>query len=308
MFPFSDKTILLAREESFTFNAHLNKNTFVISAPKVGSRYMEHLFKKQKVVLRINTRFSKKEDLKIKNFKSNIDDNIFLSGLHKYDVELYENAVVEEWNNIIDKKSKKEFVVLYRNPFERFKAAIIQDFASAISFNSFNSNFFIKELLLKEGFDDEEILLFLQDFAPILQSKTMSASFNSKIPFEMLYLEMEPMLEYLLKVFIKSAVLKNTHHYSNYISIIHSLDTNFNIFDNIKYINLDGDNEVENYFEKELLNGSPTKHSNNFNGKALVEKIIKENNILKDSLMMLLNKDILTYSILSGKLTEKNES
>ena len=292
------ENILLSDGDTFSFKVFMSEDDFIITAPKVGTRFMLQLFKKNEVDFNIKSKIHSISDLKSKTNK------IKTSGEYdiEYDREVYENAIIEEWDKIIDKTSKKNIVVLYRHPIERFKSAVIQDFAGALSENRYNGLFFQKELLISDGgFSEQQAMQFLTQFCHSLYENTgMGLQGNDE--YLKMYDEMKPLFEYMLEVYLKHTVIHGTHHYSDYLNVFYTLK-NIGVFKDIKFINIDTKGVLEDYF-KDILEGStniPQKFSNNLNGKKILDDILIKNNLIQKRLHSKLKDDLIIYSVLNTK-------
>lgn len=295
------ENILLSGGNTFSFKVFMSEDDFIITAPKVGTRFMLQLFKKNEVNFNIKSKIHSISDLKSKTNK------IKTSGEYdiEYDREVYENAIIEEWDKIIDKTSKKNIVILYRHPIERFKSAVIQDFAGALSENRFNGLFFQKELLISDGgFSEEQSMKFLTQFCHSLYENT-GMQLHDNDEYLKMYDEMKPLFEYMLEVYLKHAVIHGTHHYSDYLNVFYTLK-NIGVFKDVEFINIDTKGVLEDYF-KDILGGStnaPQKFSNNLNGKKILDDILIKNNLIQKRLHSKLKDDLIIYSVLNTKFDE----
>ena len=293
------ENILLSDGNAFSFKVFMSEDDFIITAPKVGTRFMLQLFKKNEVDFNIKSKIHSISDLKSKT------NNVKTSGEYdiKYDREVYENAIIEEWDKIIDKTSKKNIVVLYRHPIERFKSAVIQDFAGALGENRFNGIFFQKELLISDGgFSEQQAMKFLTQFCHSLYENT-GMKLHDNDEYLKMYDEMKPLFEYMLEVYLKHAVIYGTHHYSDYLNVFYTLK-NIGVFKDIEFINIDTKGVLEDYF-KDILGGStnaPQKFSNNLNGKKILDDILIKNNLIQKRLHSKLKDDLIIYSVLNTKI------
>ena len=147
MIGIENTSFLLGRGSHFSFKAFMDEENFVITAPKVGSRFMLQVFEKNEVDFRLPSKIYSVKDLEVNENKVKTTGKYQLD----YDVEVYEKSLITEWNKIINGTSKKNVVLLYRHPIERFKTAIVQDFASSINENKYDNLFYLIELLLQGG-------------------------------------------------------------------------------------------------------------------------------------------------------------
>lgn len=298
MIGLENKCFLLAKGVHFSFKAFMDEENFVVCAPKVGSRFMLQVFEKNEVDFKLPSKIFSVKDLEVDFNKVQTTGEYQLD----YDVEVYENSLINEWNKIINGTSKKNFVLLYRHPIERFKTAIVQDFASSIIENRYNNLFFIKELFLKEGFNEELVMMFIDEFAPQLALKTGMVTESSNNYTE-LYNQVYPLFKYLLKIYTTHATKHGTHHYSEYLSVF-SILNNLGIIKNMISINLDLPGTIEEYFKHLIKNkaNTPTPYSNANNGKKLVTEILEEAPFIRKNLHDYLKEDLKIYSILNTKI------
>ena len=298
MIGIQNKGIILGKNPFFSFKAFMDSENFVITAPKVGSRFLLQVFEKNEVNFKLPTHIHSISDLKVTS------SQVITTGDYKldYDVELYEQSLKNEWNKIIDGKSTKTLVFLYRHPIERFKSAIIQDFAGSITEGRYDNFFYIKELLVNKGFSEENAMMFITQFGPILSNNTgMTVSQDNG--YQQLYMEVEDAFKYLLKVYTSHAVKNGTHHYNDYLSVFDRLDR----LGIVKYgicINLDTKGELEKYFKSyfEKRANVPQIHSNLKNGKHLIENLVSDNKFIREGLHKYLKEDLVIYSILNSKI------
>jgi hypothetical protein len=293
MIGIQNKGIILGKSPFFSFKAFMDSENFVITAPKVGSRFLLQVFEKNEVDFKLPTHIHSISDLKVTS------SQVITTGDYKlhYDVELYEQSLKNEWNKIIDGKSTKTLVFLYRHPIERFKSAIIQDFAGSITEGRYDNFFYIKELLLNKGFSEENAMMFISQFGPILSNNT-GMTIRQDNSYQQLYMQVEDAFKYLLKVYTSHAVKNGTHHYNDYLSVFDTLDR----LGIVKYgicINLDT-KYFKSYFEKRA--NVPQIHSNLKNGKDLIENLVSDNAFIREGLHKYLKEDLVIYSILNSKI------
>lgn len=298
MIGIQNKGIILGKNAFFSFKVFMDNENFVITAPKVGSRFLLQVFEKNEVDFKLPCHIHSITDLKVKNSQVTTTGEYELD----YDVEVYEQSIKNEWNKIIDGKSTKNLVLLYRHPIERFKSAIIQDFAGSITEGRYDNFFYIKELLMNNGFSEEIAMMFITQFGPILSNNTGMTQHQDNA-YQQLYIQIEDAFKYLLKVYTSHAVKNGTHHYSDYLSVFDVLDK----LGIVKYgtcINLDSKGDLENYFKSyiERKANVPIPHSNAKNGKDLVTKLFEENRFLRENLHKHLKEDLVIYSILNSKI------
>jgi hypothetical protein len=295
--------IELTDKYEITLNVYMNKNFFVICAPKVGSRFMENLWLINKTDVQLPPTFDSNNVKSLHISSDNLAPLVEFENKNGYDEEKYRDSLISEWNKIIDKKSEKKLIVLYRNPLERFKSAIVQDFAASQP-NQHNNRaqlFYTKELLINQNFDADLIKVFLTEFMYLLEDNTSFPEVFDE-DFERVYKKVEKLYNYLIKIYTYHAVTNGTPHYTEYISILHRLETEYNIFENITYLNLDN-NELSKFFEKETKDNKALdkiNFSNVNNGKQIVSDFIKNDTYLRKNLRHLLKVDLETYSILSA--------
>ena len=295
MIGIENTSFLLGRGSHFSFKAFMDEENFVITAPKVGSRFMLQVFEKNEVDFRLPSKIYSVKDLEVNENKVKTTGKYQLD----YDVEVYEKSLITEWNKIINGTSKKNVVLLYRHPIERFKTAIVQDFASSINENKYDNLFYLIELLLQGGFSEELVMCFLNEFAPLLKIKTGMQILEEK-NYNKIYNKVKDLYQYLLKIYTIHASKHGTHHYSDYLSIIYTL-MNLRIIKNVISINLDIKGDVENYFQHLTKNKAKTliPYSNTTSGKELVGDILQENLFIQRSVHSLLKEDLKIYSILN---------
>lgn len=303
MIPINPSNIILSRHDYFNFKVFMDETNFVITAPKVGSRFLLYLFKKKDIDIKLPSRIHSAKDLETSADKLGIDSESLDSDGIEYDFDLYVESVLEEWSKILKGESSKNLIILYRHPIERFKTAVIQDFAQSIIAEGGNGIIYLKELILNQGFSEEQAMMFLTQFAPSLHSETgMEPSKNNNY-YEM-YNECEPIFQYILKVYLSHAVKYGTGHYNDYLSVFNTL-VQTNIIKNPKYINLESKGELEKYFDYKIQKLGPTKpqiHSNKNLGKKVLDNILIENHYLRDTLHRFLKEDLVIYSILNTNI------
>jgi len=289
---------LLGKGSHFSFKTFMDEENFVITAPKVGSRFMLQVFEKNEVDFHLPAKIYSVKDLEVTETRVKTTGEYQLD----YDVEVYEKSLIQEWNKIINGTSKKNVVLLYRHPVERFKTAIVQDFAASINENRYNNIFYIKELLLQGGFSEELTMLFINDFTKLLERKT-GMGFDPEKNYNRIYNQVEKLYKYLLKIYTIHAAKNGTHHYSEYLSIFYTLIT-LGIFKNVITINLDIKGNIEDYFEHLTKNKAKAliPYSNNENGKELVNDILQENSFIQSSVHNFLKEDLKIYSILNTSI------
>lgn len=95
-----------------------NDKILILTSPKIAHSLCKNSFlgKQVDTTFYINT-----NTLEILDYKSS-DNN------EKKEVEIdYHNQVTTIWNNFLNKKEKRDFIILYRNPLEHFISAVMQE-------------------------------------------------------------------------------------------------------------------------------------------------------------------------------------
>ena len=262
-----------------------NPKSFFITSVKVGSRYVSDNLK----VPHLNYEFNSYKDLSEFNPKY---INLNYDSGYNIDTNEYLSDIKKDWIEILNKKSNKEIVILFRNPFKRLVSAIVEDVNLF-----FDNNVYVitSNLLINLGYSkkDTEILFKFRNKG-ILDNKSD-------------YEKMINMLKIIYQIFINDNILNqtaNAYHsgtlFSSYMFPLSYIVTN-NIFDinKIKLIDLDNStNSLDNYF---ILNGIFTKentYSNTNKGMYIVESILKELCESSNKLEYLLKNEFIGYNIL----------
>ena len=295
--------IVLSDLYEIEWNVYMNKELFVICAPKVGSRFMGALWGINKTDIKFPPTFDLNNPKSLHISLNNLAPIVPFENKVEYDEEKYRDLLISEWNKIINKTSEKKLIVLYRNPIERFKSAIVQDFAASQPNKNNNRAqlFYTKELLINNNFDRALINTLITEFMYLLEDNTSSPEIIDD-DFVRVYKKVEELYKFLIKIYTYHAATEGTPHYTEYLSILYRLDTEYNMFENITYLNLDN-GELSKFFINQFgdnKNLDKSNFSNVNNGKQIVSDFIKNDTYLRKNLKYLLKRDLEIYSILSN--------
>jgi len=273
----------------------VNKKNFVITAPKVASRFLHHVFGHNSIEAFLPNEINSKEDLKL-SFYPQLDFTIKDGSFEEHC-----NTVLVDWENIIHKKSNKKFIVLYRNPIERFKSAVIQDIQSSFdNMKDYHKFVWLKTIILNGGFDEEITMNFILNFLPLHENKIQIDEVDNEWYF-ILYNQIKPVYSYLLKLYIEGVFNHNTYHYTNYLKFIYDLAKD-ELISYPTFVNIETKKNIQTIFNLSTTDNEIPKYSNSDTGKLLITEILENDLELKNKLNDYLKEDLKIYSILNTKI------
>jgi len=261
-----------------------NDNSIFITTIKIGCRFISNTLKKPYYNHTIN---SSSGPFTL----SNMDESLLNEfNKNEVDVDNYMETIKKDWNSILNKTSKKDIVILYRNPYKRFLSAIIQDAELIFDWNVF---IYLKSLLLNLGYSAKDI-----DYLHKFKNGNM---IDKSIDAD----ELKKMLYIVYKIFIDDMILNGANGYhsgttfSSYMNPISYLLTSDIIdINKVKLFNLDdGSDGISNYLKS--IESTPSlnrySHSNKID---IVESILEEQT--SEKIDYLIKDEILGYSILEN--------
>ena len=230
----------------------LTDKTFFIFNPKIGSRFMESLFDKPGVEFQFkNGNFSE--------VTSQRNGEITAT---------YLKSVMAEWELIVTSKSKKDIVILYRDPLKRFITALTQDIFSG-NIPSI-SRYLVRAYFSSMGFTLPQIKNFYRNIT--LDDKFLAKQDDLKV--------FDTMCTLLIDAFIKGLTdvpVHSTHFTPHNPLIVQMLISNKIDLNKVKIFNIDdGKNELEDYLEKNEIDISNTgRQPNSSHIKNLIKNYIE---------------------------------
>lgn len=121
------------------FRVWNTKKVIIISNPKIASSFLDRTIYEN-------------ESEKIENIFT-FQDDLTLS----YNKNFNETDKID-FEKIFSNQNKKDILVLYRNPFEKYLSGVVQDFTTTLLFASFQVDFLIDGIFQNEKFDASEFL------------------------------------------------------------------------------------------------------------------------------------------------------
>jgi hypothetical protein len=236
------------------FRIYSNDKLVIITTKKVASRFIEKSLK-LKITYFENTIIIN-DDLKIEPFKNSIVNS----------------EIRNDINLINSKKSKKDLLFLYRNPYNKLISGIAQDFN--IIFTDRN---FLLDVLLDYYYNEHTINDISKEELKIYAREYVNG--ENKIKNEKYYKYFKSIYEFLIHKFIKysySSENDNTIHTHNYLYILYTFLNNNNIdLNKVKIIDIDSDeNLLQNFLNLyEIETSSIDKESNN-STKEIIESLL----------------------------------
>lgn len=253
-----------------------NKQLF-ITREKVGSRYLLSAFNEPNIY-----QFQISNDLKS------------IKPGHELEVTDTVKEIIKDWQLSIDKKSKKDIVIMYRKPEEKLKSGIIQDFYSI--FHEDGGNTMLVKLIFKYLNTGDDIQQFV-----LRNSYEIRFMDVDDLPKPVVAFYKEALTLYLDHL---SSIGFRSTHCGNYLHILFPLIFG-NIFDTNKLILCDIDScNVADLFES--LNIVPDKESINSNNgfKQILHEVLKENPLFRARFDSKIESEVTLYSMI--KLHDKN--
>lgn len=215
--------------------------------------------------------------------------------LHSYQNDSKFMKINEIWNNFLQKKEKRDFIILYRNPVDHFISAFIQDFMlKGIHKDSLS---FFYNFLNTLPVSTKERDNFLED----MKLKTNFFTPQSFIKYPIIW-------EHIFKVKFDFYINQGNFfagHYTPWLSFINFLLNSKKIDENkIKFIDIyDAPLELQlknylsnnNFKEEYIFDKTKDGHSQYFN---LFKSIINQNSKYRDTVNSILKNDIIYYDTL----------
>lgn len=229
------------------------------------------------------------------NSSYQIDTNDFII----LDSSINDTNLVEIWNNFIEKKEIRDFVILYRNPINHWISALIQD---TIAIQPNNAGFFFEMYLHSMNLSTEEINLFLHELEKndFRITKIIYES-HSKIVSELIYS--------IVKHFINNRSLsESSGHFSMWSSFLVSLIISNKIDKNkIKLFNIENselNNILQPYTQDEKAWLFKTESPSNKWTFNIVYNFLKENEEYNNKLLSSLNIEMMSFNSLENLANE----
>jgi len=240
--------------------AQTDKSFFIYNM-KIASRYLSNVsgFPSLNYIVSGN-------DLKIINTSPHFHEDV------------YTNTIIQDWEDVKSGTTKKDIIIVYRNPIDRLASAILQDAYSFVLAQ--NSNLYIYPLMENLGYKEHEIDLLYTVF----QETAMWVEPNKEEILEKMFFDI---IGIYFENFLKRASFEDSHYLSHMLPIVKLLTTTNIDTNKITMINLDTQpDELESYLKKvEIYNPPPKEIS--FEPKSgnrkdrleyILKLIIKENN------------------------------
>lgn len=256
---------------------------FFIYKAKIASRYLGKAFEKTFGETRQYNFHISEDYRKLEPPKSTHNDV-------KY------NQIVNDYESIINKTSNKNVIIFYRNPSEKLKSAIIQDFYNCFEPMSY------KRL--------DTYLIFKHLNTPEYIKKFVIRNWHSYSFLDLKKIDSDILKFYkdALKVYLEH--LSNsgykTNHSPNYLFTIYPLIYS-EMLDKNKYtlFNID-EYDIKVLFDDIEINTDNTFSSTNYNFKMLLEDILDENKYILDSFNHTIENELILYDMI--KLHSNNFS
>lgn len=201
-----------------------SQKAMFLSTTKIGTRYLE------KYLAPTVSFFEVDNQLKI----SIKEDEVLTTG---------QKDIIDDWNLIFSKKSKKDIIVCYRNPYNRLLSSVIQDVVVNIASPFFNP--FLEEVFFSKGYTQEQMRVFYNQLNQVVKLEDASIDINDIIKNKP---EFGEMIQYVIKLYLRYYLNNptyNFHHNTIYLPFVVSLFLNGDVDTNkIKLINIDEKSEV----------------------------------------------------------------
>jgi len=156
-----------------------------------------------------------------------------------------EIKIINDWNLIFEKKSKKDIIICYRDPYNRLLSAIIQDVIGNLASPYFNP--FLEEIFFSKGYTIEQMSVFYNQLNEIVKLEDASVNMGEIVTNKPVFAEM---LKYIIKLYMRYYLNNptyNFYHNTIYLPFVVSLFLNPDIDTNkIKLINIDDSKSILN--------------------------------------------------------------
>lgn len=218
---------------------------------------------------------------------------------HDQDFTEYVSNINEEWELIKDGNSKKDILILYRNPINRFITGIVQDTSGL--FNNPNGFHLIHTLLESKGHSDRNL-----KYLPILFKKGPHNNYYTEY-IELQERIMKDLLDIYYESFVSNGNFESSHCNSHLLPLVSILTTTNIDLNKVKMIDIDEESgELEKYLKKIEIFKTPTNvpydttASNNPQYKNYIRDKIIEDNQINKKLYDLLKGELYSYNILKS--------
>lgn len=202
------------------------------------------------------------------------------------------------WNSFLEKKEKRDLVILYRNPIEQFISSFMQDFTYVPP----HSNYFLLDLAL--------IHYFLQNIsAPPLDKSIFLEKYKKNGLTKDMFFEHNKIFVEFIKMFFEFYITNGTYsdsHYTPWLTFVSNLYYSDKIDKNkIKFIDIYEnplEKSLENYFDEVIkpVHRFDVKYKAHSFLFEYMENLIRSDRKYKNITENILNSDILFYNKLKN--------
>lgn len=207
----------------------------------------------------------------------------------KSDLDYLQQLVVNDFNDATSNNLKKKVIILYRNPLNRFKSGIVQDFNTSILDNE--NSYFTLKLLFQLLNADSETKSFVKKNIGSLQHADLK---NSPDKIREFFKEsLKHYTNYL------SEIGFNNPHGVNYIYAFYILLT-YGIFDLSNVILCDIDDNLNELISELNIDVNYEHKNSNSEFIPLVEYVLTHDDVLRDKVKKYLHTETLFYNILKN--------
>ena len=244
----------------FSIKFAQSDKAFFIYNLKIASRYLEDVAKFPSLHFNLSG-----DDLKIINCNYNNNNPNDVGRIS----DDYINTIKSDWENLKISNTKKDIVILYRNPISRLATAILQDSYSFITAR--DSHIYLFPILSKLDYSEKEIEDFL---ANVGVDNIMNESPYKLELFERMVISI---IDVYADGFIRYSETESSHFNSHLLPLVKLLTTTKIDKNKIIMIDLDSDKEsLENYLKKvSLFNPSPDSYSKYHNRTTRLDHIFR---------------------------------
>lgn len=196
--------------------------------------------------------------------------------------------ISNDYDLIINKESNKDVIIFYRDPVEKLKSGIIQDFYDLFGpkkYNSFETNLLFKHFNVSN--DDMRFIIkkwgsFREIDLDILPESIYKFYKSAMVLF----------LEYV------SEIGYNTNHCRNYLYTVYPLIYG-NVFDDSKFLLFDIDSHnIKNLFNRIGINTDETIITSNNNFKKILDEILNEYQHINYTFESKIENELVLYNMI----------
>ena len=196
--------------------------------------------------------------------------------------------IINDYESIINKTSNKTVIIFYRNPIEKLKSGIIQDFYNSFGPRSYKNY--------------QTYLIFKHLNTPDYIKNFVNSNWHSYTSLDLKKIDSDILKFYkdALKLYLEhlSNSVYNDNHCKNYLFTIYPLIYS-ELIDKKQYVLFDIDEyDIKLLFDDIKISTDTKGSTTNYNFKMLLDDLLKENNYLLDNFNYKIENELILYDII----------